>query len=230
MRWTAKGRGVGKSAKAGSGYSKCGYRPREVYDIVGNPHAQDIRKIMRSLPKRSRGTDDQYYDTTYPILLKAGRQLRRDVGNQQAAAILALGLTGWNQGAKHKDIASRFIKATASNGLAGLIRILRKIEASQRGVHHMHDMVVHVLDKTRHILNVKNGVSIASKLLHFLSPAYLPIMDRNVNAGLGKQASPVKRDYVDFTVSLWHLGCAGKRASQRQGYVRRDRQTKAPQQ
>ena len=53
-------------------------------------------------------------------------------------------------------------------------------------------------------------------------------MDRYVHAGLGMKGSPNTRKYIDFTLSLWHLECAGKPAPQ-QGYARRNQQAVAPQ-
>ena len=137
------------------------------------------------------GTD--LYDGTYQLLVDAGMQLVGRMGaSDPHLAILACGLAAWNTGQAR---TTGHLLTQGREILPELCSCVNNVKDTRR-----------LLALAQMALGVRScSVSLASKLLHFLSPGEFPILDRHVCKAIGRSLRPGL--YPDYCESIRDAAC-----------------------
>lgn len=151
-------------------------------------------------------TDTKYYNESYGELLVIGSKLKTGTAIRQDVVNLIGGLLAWNQGAKHavrlSGAIDQFSKADSS--LNRLIAKLNEFEKSDFKTEASKATIEEALRLSQCTLGI-SSVVIPSKLIHFLSPRFFAITDRNVAKGVEANTNS-KHGYVKYIQTLWKLG------------------------
>jgi hypothetical protein len=171
-----------------------------------------LRNTLQGLADReqARGfTGNLYYDLGYPGLVAAGEVVMRGENDQQSVVVLAHGIAGWNRGYGSAPNAHTLIHRHGIDRLDDLIRVVEGLRAiacdpDQNG--QWTDGLHGAVEVAQRVLGIhgRNYVTVASKLLHFLCPRYVPPFDTNVTRAL--ECNGNRDNFVEYVICLWHLG------------------------
>lgn len=174
-------------------------------------HTRSLRHILKKYAVKARpDTGNDYYDASYPGLILAANRVRRQEHGMADIVLIAHGIAGWNRGfgtAPNAGILIQHLRHETRR-MAFLLTIheVMNLETSKNNSDSIRRKILDALREAQTILGIRlpSSLTVASKLLHFFAPRFLPPLDTNVAKVL--TISKSARTYVDYACGLLDLG------------------------
>jgi hypothetical protein len=186
------------------------------------PLVKGIKGKIEDYAKRARNeTEVAYFDESYLGLVAAAAALRNEQRFSCVDTIVTLahGIAGWNHGSVHAKYSSTLIEQlNDADFRARFISAIRHVEfifhySKKPSDEGFYGAMLKAVNLAQEALGVKSGksstssyvaLSLSTKLLHFLSPRYIPIFDQRVRNSLRISTSSLA-NYMALADALQQL-------------------------
>jgi len=168
---------------------------------------QQLEELSETL-SLTKATGNPLYDDTYATLCEAAREVRAASDTSrapEALMTLVLGLAAWNpQAGRIWSDRPPLLSTACGESSAEVMELLTMVRLYED--RRIDDPPV---KEATQVLGVtETRIATASKLLHFLSPANLPILDKNVATTF--QRTPTRNLYWCYAHALDNLGVTAR--------------------